>query len=345
MRARRFYAIRFLAAITLAIATLLSAQTQRAIADAGQAFSISPPLISLSANPGQTVATTIKFTNISSGDLLIKTQYNDFGAKNETGEPNILFDDNPNATYSLRQWISGPDPFILKSKETKVLNFSIAVPNNAEPGGHSAVLRFTGTAPELEGSGVSLSASLGSLVLLTVSGNIKAQASIASFYTTDNVFAKTNFFETGPVNFVTRIQNTGNIHIEPTGTITLTNMFGRVAGSIRVNGDLSNSANLPRNVLPASIRRFDTAYPQTWLFGRYEAKLNLSYAGQNLVATTEFWVIPYKLIAIVLVGGVALFFGLRWAIKRYNAAIIRKAQAAVNGSGQPKSSASDNKKR
>ncbi|HXH26365.1 MAG TPA: hypothetical protein VNG90_00555, partial [Candidatus Acidoferrum sp.] len=240
--------------------------------------------------------------------------------------PNIIFDDNLNSTYSLRQWIASSDPFILKSKQTKTLLFPITVPANAEPGGHYAVIRFTGTAPELESTGVSLSASLGSLVLLTVSGNIKTQAAVASFYTDDLTHAKSSFFETGPINFITRIQNTGNIHVEPTGTISVINMFGRSVGSIRVNGDPSDPANLPRNVLPQSIRRFDETFPSVWLLGRYTAKLDLVYAGKTLTATTTFWVIPYKLILIVLIGGVVLFFGLRWAIKQYNAAIIRKAQ-------------------
>ncbi len=60
-------------------------------AENGQAFSISPPLIELNADPGQTVNATIKFSNISNDELLIKNQLNDFGASNESGEPNILF--------------------------------------------------------------------------------------------------------------------------------------------------------------------------------------------------------------------------------------------------------------
>jgi hypothetical protein len=298
----------------------------RAAADSGQAFSISPPLIQLKADPGQTVNAIIKFTNISAGDLLIKTQFNDFGAKGEDGEPNIIFDDNENTPYSLRQWISGPQPFVLKSKQTQTVNFPITVPKNAEPGGHYAVIRFTGNAPEAENSSVSLSASIGSLVFLQVNGAVQQQAKLDDFYAAGSNLIKSGFFETGPITFVERIQNQGNIHLEPTGTLVLTNMFGKTVATMRVNGDPKDAANQPRNILPASIRRFTQSFGQTWLLGRYEAKLNLTYgSGEVIAASIVFWVIPYKLIALILIGGVALFFGLRWAIRRYNAYIIKQA--------------------
>lgn len=327
---KRFF-IHTIVAFLIACCLAAPVYVQKAVAESGQAFSISPPLINLGANPGQTVTTNIKFTNISGGDLLIKTQYNDFGAKNETGEPNIIFDDNTNTPYSLRQWITGPEPFILKSKEERALQFSITVPKNAEPGGHYAVIRFTGSSPQTGGSGVALSASLGSLVLLQVSGDVTQQATVDSFFAAGQNFSPSSFFENGPINFVERIQNTGNTHIQPSGTIKISNLFGKEVASLRVNGDPSDLANTPRNILPASIRRFNQNYPPIWLFGRYTAQLQLSYAGgKTLVATTAFWVIPYKLILAVFIGAVLVFVGLRLAIKRYNAYIIRQARKKGN---------------
>ncbi len=300
----------------------------RASAEAGQAFSISPPLIELKADPAQTTSAKIKFTNISNGELLIKMQFNDFGAKNETGEPNIIFDDNQNTGYSLRQWITSPAPFKINSKETKTIEFPINVPKDAEPGGHYAVIRFTGTAPDLEESGVALSASIGSLVLLQVSGDIKEKSSVVEFYSATPQFNKRSFFEMGPITFVERIRNEGNVHIKPTGTIEITNMFGQKVATQRINGDPAESKNAPKSILPQSIRRFEQTLNTPWLLGKYEAKINVSY-GQNqppLVATTTFWVIPYKLILLILITLVGLFFILRYSIKRYNAHIINKAQ-------------------
>jgi hypothetical protein len=294
-------------------------------AEAGQAFSISPPLVELSADPGQTVTAKIKLTNISTEELLIKTQLNDFGAKDETGAPNIIFDDNQNSSYSLRQWITSPPPFKVKNKETKTVELPITVPADAEPGGHYAVIRFTGTTSELEDNGVALNASIGSLVLLQVSGDITQKASIAEFLTTAGG-NKADFFESGPITFAERVKNEGNVHLKPTGNVEIYNMFGQKAASLATNGDPKNAANPPKSVLPGSVRRFEQQWDSGWAFGRYTANVELTYGGdQTISASTSFWIIPYKLITLVLIVGIGLFFAARFAIKRYNAHIIAKA--------------------
>lgn len=293
-----------------------------AAAEAGQAFSISPPLIELAAQPGEQAKATIKFTNISDGELLIKTQFNDFGAKDEEGEPNILFDDTDNSTHSLRTWIESPEPFLIQSKETKTVDFPINVPADAEPGGHYSVIRFTGTAPDIEESGVALNASVGTLVFMRVAGDVKEAASVAEFYTANGNLAKQSFFEYAPLNLVQRIKNDGNIHIKPSGTVQVKDMFGRVVSETNVNGVPGDNQNAPRSVLPNSVRRFEQEIGKNqWLFGRYEATINLTYGdnqAKKLTASTSFWVIPYTLIIFGLLGLIALFFGLRFLIRRYN---------------------------
>jgi hypothetical protein len=298
------------------------------MAETGQAFSISPPLVELSADPGQKVTANIKLTNVSAGPLHITVQANDFGSKNETGEPNILFDENKETTYSLRRWVVTPQEFDLKSQETRTIAVPIQVPANAEPGGHYGVIRFTGTS-EGGSNDVSLAASIGSLVLLQVSGDIRQEAAVEDFYTAGVNFDKQSFFESTPLQFVTRIRNDGNIHVKPTGTVTVTDSFGNDISSLRINGDPNDEKQQPRSILPQSVRRFDTALQDKQLFGRYEATLDLTYAdGKTLQQTTHFWVIPYRLILAGIAIAALVVFGLRWGIKRYNTYIVKKADAS-----------------
>lgn len=297
------------------------------VAQSGQAFSISPPLIELQANPGQQLTADIKLTNISGGELLIKNQLNDFGAKNETGEPNIIFDDVDSTSYSLRQWIASPEPFTLASKESRTVQVKIDVPADAEPGGHYAVVRFTGTAPELEHSGVSLSASIGTLILLQVSGDIKHSAGIEDFFTANSSGAKRGFFENAPIYFSERIRNDGNVHIKPTGTLIVKDVFGRTTSTMRVNGDPQDPNNPPKSALPNSIRRFDQQLDKSWMFGRYQAEINLEYSdGQTISDTITFWVIPYKLLTFAIVGLTAVVLLAVFGIRKYNAYIISKSR-------------------
>ena len=318
------------------LSPLFAGFTRTAFAEGAQAFSISPPLIELTADPGQTVKATIKFTNVSDDELLIKTQVNDFGAKNESGDPNIIFEDVDNGAFTLRHWVISPAPFRIKAHESKTVDFPIAVPQGAEPGGHYAVIRFTGSSPALEESGVSLTASIGSLVLLQVSGNTVENAAVAELFSAQTTGKgagdRKGFFENGPIAFVERIQNSGNVHIKPTGTIEISNMFGHRTATLRVNGDPTDPNNNPKSILPGSIRRFEQTLSKKWLFGRYTATVKMSYGqGQKpLEQTITFWVVPYKIIILATALITGMFFGLRWAIGRYNAHIISKAQRPNN---------------
>jgi|GEM_PF-169591 len=308
--------------------------------NAGQAFSISPPLLNLQTDPGQTVKARITLTNVSAGPMVMSAQANDFGAKDESGSPNIILNTNKTVAFPLRNWIQLPASFTLAPKQARTIDIPITVPKNGEPGGHYGVIRFTGAPESASGSNVSLSASIGTLLLLQVSGNIQERASIAGFYSANpKDFKKTTMFQTGPVGFVTRISDDGNIHIQPTGTITVKNLLGQKTATMRLNGTPGNGQDPPKNILPSSIRRFQTTLDKKWLFGRYTAQLDLSYgqAGRRLTATATFWVIPYRIVVPVLIAIVALGFGLGFGIKRYNAHIIKKAGLTRSNKAEKKS--------
>jgi hypothetical protein len=294
---------------------------------AGQALEIAPPLLTLTANPGQTVKATLQLRDVAKTDLIVTNEVNDFVASGESGTPKILTDkDDANNPFSLKSWIVALPSFQLAPGKIQTLNVSINVPANASPGGHYGVIRFTGTPPKLEGTGVSLSASLGTLVLLTVNGNLKHKLSVEQFATTNGTNTK-GIFESAPVNFEARLKNTGNVQEEPTGNIMVTDMFGKTVGGVNINVP-------PHNILPNSIRKFTAVMDKTvigtkHLFGKYTAELNVSYGGGKQTVLTDritFWVIPYKLIAAIIVILIAGFFGLRYGLRRYNQAIINRAQ-------------------
>ncbi len=284
----------------------------------GQGLEISPPVMELNADPGQTISSTIRIRNVSGGVLIAKARADDFGAKGEDGEPKLLLDETGATRYSLKYWVQGIQDVTLAPQELKTVSFSIAVPKNAEPGGHYGVIRFTALPPNLQGTGVALSASIGTLVLLRVSGAIKDSVSLAEFSASQKGVKK-SFYEYGPVDFTVRVQNDGTVHEKVQGTITVTDTFGGKVASIAVN---------PKggNVLPGSIRRFDESLAKKQLFGHYTAKLVTTYNGQKLNASIGFWVIPWKLVLLVLLGLVILIYLLRVGLRKYNQSIIERAR-------------------
>ena len=282
-----------------------------------QGIQLSPAIIELNAEAGKTYTLTVGVTNVTTSDLEYSVDVNDFAAKDESGSPEVLYDSKLPPQISVRTWVSSIPKFNLDTKKRTKVNFSLSVPADAEPGGHYGVLRFSGVEPKVKGSGVGLTASAGTLLLVKVAGDIKEQANVASFYTTDGT-DQTNFFETAPVNFETRVENTGSIHIKPFGNIEVTNIFGAVVASIPVNKSKSN-------VLPSSIRRFDDKFGD-YMIGPYTATVTLGYGtkGQAAIASTTFWVIPYKILSAAFLVLLLALFIFKRSMKAYNKRVIKK---------------------
>lgn len=292
---------------------------QASNANAAQGLEISPAIVELNAEKGKTYKLNIKVTNVTGSDLSYKTSINDFQARDESGSPQVLIDKNASDATSVIGWINATSNFSLKSRESISIDTTITIPLDAEPGGHYGVLRFFGQGPSFDSTGVGLSASAGTLILIRVDGDIKESAGLASFYTASND-KQTSIFEYSPVKFVARISNDGNIHVKPVGSIQLKNMFGNIVANIPINDTKSN-------VLPGSIRKFEVSYDK-WLFGYYTADLTMGYGttGQAIVATTKFWVIPYR--AILLIAFIVSTFAYLVVklVKRYNRYIIEKSK-------------------
>lgn len=295
----------------------------------GQALEIAPPVLNLTANPGQTLNAQIALRDVSTGQLVVTGTVNDFVADGEDGTPKILMEeDEETSPYSLKDWVAPLPELLLEPREIQNLPVTINVPANAAPGGYYGVVRFTATPPNLDGQGVALSASLGALILLRVNGDAKESMTIEEFGIHNGNGKLSNLFQSTPITFVQRVKNTGNVHQQPAGQVTIIDMFGKKVAAVNVNLP-------PRNVLPQSIRKFEQKLDSSvignkQLFGRYTAQLRITYGTDKQVITSEttFWVIPYTLIGIailVLVGG---FIALRIMIRRYNSHIIGKATGA-----------------
>jgi len=282
---------------------------------AGQGLEISPPLVDLKADPGQVVQGELRIRNVTAQTLVVSSEVNDFTAGGEDGQPKLLLEEGETSPYSVKDWISTIPEVTLKSGEQQVVTITLSVPDTASPGGHYGVVRFTGTPPGLEGTGVSLSASIGQLILVNVSGNVTESARIAEIFTSQNN-QRSGFFEYGPITLVERIENTGNVHIKPSGTVRVTNTFGNETAvfSLNENGG---------NVLPSSVRKFEQQLDKKLLFGRYTIQVDAVYGADSKITTASstFWVIPYKLI-IMTIAGIALIV---FSIKRYNRHIVKRA--------------------
>lgn len=248
-----------------------------------------PPRLEVSVEPGQVVTKEIKVRNDSSVERIISTSVKDFIVTDDKGTPVQLdgVDDSSNR-WASSNWIQvSPSSLKLQPKETKSLIVTIIAPDNPTAGGHYAmILHSPKNEITLSETGSKIETYVGTLVYITVPGDIKEDAQVKEF-------SAPKFLEYGPVDFKTIITNYSDIHISPVGAINITNTFGGKTASLALDGI---------NIFPGTNREFNTTLDRKFLFGRYTAKLAVGYGatGQALTAALVFWVIPWRLIILVI---------------------------------------------
>lgn len=265
-----------------------------------------PPRLEATVNPDGVGTYTLKVRNESPYTRDIKVSLRDFIVTDNQGTPNFLDDlaQNINNRWSASSWIQvSPSQLTLKPGETKTVTINVMPPVNALPGGHYAAVIYTPDTFSLYNTitGSSVQTNVGTLLYITIPGDINQNASVLSF-------SAPKFSEFGPIDFTTTIKNSSDIHIQPVGAITVKNWFGRKTSQISLDGT---------NIFPYTTRDFKNTLNKKWLFGRYQADLKAAYgsAGGLVTATLFFWVIPWRLI-ILIIAALAIITTLILIIKR-----------------------------
>ncbi len=221
---------------------------------------------------------------------------------------------------TLSLWIKTEQSVTLESGADIKIPFTIEVPADAPPGGHFAIVWWSTSPPVESGeTQVSIVTRAGILVYLNVAGEVKGDAHISSW----NTLNEKNLFwsNPSPLALTLAIKNEMNIYIKPAGEIKITNIFGQTRETIPLN---------PKSlqILPQSIRNMDglALVSDGFMFGPYKVSANLSYAEDKAdTATFWIWVLPLKMLVILLVIILFILFGLPRILRRYNERIIAQA--------------------
>jgi len=284
-------------------------------------MTVTPPLFQLSLSPGERWSSQLKVVNNNPYNITVYGTVTDFRATGEGGRGAFLplpeLAPKQESTHSLGTWIAiSSDPIIVPAEQSANIPFTINVPENAEPGGHYAAILVGTRPPKTEGSMVSVSSMISSLLFVRVGGNIVEEGVIREF-SNDKTF-----YKKPEVTFTVRFENKGNVHLLPQGNITIYNMWGKQRGIIPINQDSDFG-----NVLPDSIRKFIFTWEGDENFfeiGRYKAVATIAYGEElrkNTYRTVYFWIVPFE--PVLKIGGSALLFLLFfvWVVRGY----IRRA--------------------
>ena len=299
---------------------------QTATVGPGNALKVSPVRLDLKMDPGTTQVVSVYIQNLTKSPALLRPFVNDFVASgDESGRPNIILNENEFApSHSFKRLATVPGDQMVGAGETREVKVTIVAPKDAAGGGYFGTVRFA-PANAVGSDNVNLSASVGSLVLLRMNGDIKEEMSVESLDVRKGSGDASTFFNSNKdLKAVSRFKNNGNVQLEPFGTIRL-KRFGKVVATYQINNE-----ELRGNVLPDSVRRFETKLDKVGSWGKFTLEGNFGYGttGQLLTATTTFYVVPVFLM-LLGVGLVLLLLLLIFVVPRiirgYNRRIIRRA--------------------
>jgi len=297
--------------------------------EARETVEVSPFRIEEVVEPGERVSGFITVGNPSDREKVFYTFVKDFVPRGERGGVRLLPAGSQEGPF-LSSWVDIPkEGVVFAPGEKKQIEVSFRVPQNIGPGGYYGAVVFGPKPPQIEegeGSVVAFAHQAGVLVLFQVKGDVYHEARVREFAT------DYNFYENPfAVNFTTRVENLGNVHIKPVGTIKIENMRGSEVAVLPVN-------EIGANALPESIRLFENKWEGDFGLGKYTANLVLSFGGlggdtgvgiRTVTAQTTFWIIPWD---IVIPAGVGLFvfvlivvFVSRWYKNKAIREVLRQA--------------------
>jgi hypothetical protein len=326
-----------------------------AYADPSQSLNIqlSPLPIELSASPGSSTSADLRVRNSGTQPETIKITTQSVSQVGENGQIEL----HPfSSTDPLPSWVHFDRPvFTAPAGQWQTIKMTVNLPKSAAYGYYYAVqFQLANPAkPQADQTAVNGAADIFVLLNAQAPGEA-AKADIASFT------VEHKSYEFLPASFAIRVHNSGNIHIAPHGNIFITRGASKV-DSIDVNSTLGD-------ILPGSNRLFtaswDDGFPvykdvldvngQTesdgkggvkqrlsWnftqvpklRFGKYTAELYLVYNdGQRdvpMTATVSFWVIPWRVLAVILFIAIFVGIGLWSTFKKFGKAIKKNKQAEV----------------
>lgn len=304
----------------------------------GEGIKISPLIYEKTVVPGEVRDESLKVTNIATYDKTLKLLVKDFKAEGEEGRAKLFEPGTEEGNYLSAWIIASTTTFRFKANEEQEIKFQVKVPANAGPGGYYGAL-VMGTIPgdvevqsEDKGAGISIAEQTAALLLFRVAGEVEEEALIKDFKTDKQIYPTP-----ANVEFLTRIENSGNVHVKPYGWIEVKNMFGETKQKIEFNKKLAN-------VMPKTFRKYKNGWEAKTGFGRYTASIVLNYGvstsqgGEgvsSLTTETVFWIIPWKIVVPIILSLLLLIIGMALLVKFYKNKAVKKALEEIKAAVGP----------
>lgn len=250
-------------------------------------FTVSPSLNILTVSPGKTALQTITLTNGYANDITITSSFIGFHTTDAQG--GVTFYNEESAT----NWFSlDPTTTTIPKLSFKEVHVAIAVPRDAGPEGHYVALLLREQNSQ-GGSNVHITAQISVLFFITVTGNTILNAQATGLAMQGYVFIMPFMHEpvyiSKSITFVLSVTNTGNIHIVPSGVITVRTISGRIVEKLPLQTHI---------ILPKTTRDYTLIWQTKNISpGNYRADASIVYAdGGTLSSVAPFIVLSSNIL-------------------------------------------------
>jgi hypothetical protein len=296
--------------LNLSAAAIAQSNTQP-----GSGLSISPLHNQLTLDPGASTDLKINIKNITQNTVLAKAYVNDFTADNRSGNPVIVTDTSKLLPTSIKNFVN-PRDVPLAIGEKKEIIVPVKIPSDATPGAYYGIIRYRAipSGENAPGNGaVSLSASVGTIVLIQVKGQLREQAQLSSLKVYNGDSSGTLFFQK-PNKVGVEVSNLGNSFVQPFGKVVVANNSGKQVYAYELN-----NVHPRANVLPGTKRVFKDAIKNISSPGRYKVTASITFGdGSNvLVSQKTFWYVTGWMLAVAAVVLAILTMLTFMAYRRY----------------------------
>jgi hypothetical protein len=278
--------------VFISIALLLGLLASNAVAqieteEGPSGIQVSPAIEELEVPAGQKFSRTLDVVNTVDRTITFYPQVLNFHTDNQEGKPTFFSSQERYSRFAASSWVSfSVESFTIEPNERLKVDYSIEVPDDALAGGRYGAILFSTEQPQLgeQDTEVGLVGLIGTLLMLTVPGQIQEQMVIEDF-------SAPSFLIRPPAEFSILMGNYGGTHVKPKGGITIKNWFNKNRDFLEVN-------QTEASILPDSKRRFDSLMDFDWTaVGRYTATANFSYGTNGTVTEFRtFYIIPIWLL-------------------------------------------------
>ena len=275
-------------------------------------FVVGPGKIDVSLAPGESKIIELNVTNRMGEPKIFKFEIEDIEGSNDPTQPVVLLGDS-RGPYTLKDYIDIPHmEFTLEHMDRATIPVTISLPADAEPGGRygSVVLSTATKGLDTDRSGTAPSSvvvnRIGTLFFITTPGSTDASGELVSFSTLPDQ----KVFTHETVSLALAYENTGSLHLNPYGTINITNIFNDEVAVLEVD---------PWFSLPKSLRTREISWDRELVFGRYTATAKINRGYDDIVdeMSVTFWVLPWKPLVGIFVGLFAFFLLIRFVATRF----------------------------